>query len=140
MLSERSARTAERQVNDSCPIRLDAVTDRYPTPQFRRTALAPGILGALVLIATVGITAPDGLTIVRYAVSILALIVVVFAWQAKQWWWSAVLAGVAVLFNPVLPIEFERDILLGIHYGSALAFIGAAILVKIRNTEDRNSR
>jgi hypothetical protein len=112
----------------------------YPTPQFRRTALAPGILGALVLLAGIALLGGDGFTIIRFAASILALVVGVFAWQARQWWWLIGLVPIAVLWNPVLPIEIGGDPWLGLQYVGALVFIAAGILIKIRNPEDRNKR
>jgi hypothetical protein len=113
---------------------------RYPTPQFRRTALVPAILGALVLVAGVALVGGDGFTVIRFAVCILALVVSVFAWQARQWWWLVGLVPVAVLWNPVLPIEIGGDVWLGMQYVAALIFIAAGMLIKIRNPEDRNKR
>jgi len=116
------------------------MTDRYPTPEFRRTALAPGVLAAIVVLAGIPLISTDGFTIIRFAVSILALIIAVFAWQAKQWWFTALLAVVAVLFNPVLPIEIGADLLLVLHFVAAVVFVLAALLIRTRNTEDRNRR
>lgn len=114
--------------------------DRYPTPQFRRTALAPGILGALVTLAGVALIGVDAHTVILFAVSILAAIIAVFAWQARQWFWIVPLALVVVAFNPVLPIDFTPEVASGVHYVSALVFIAAAIFIKVVNTEDRNAR
>jgi hypothetical protein len=82
----------------------------------------------------------DGYIVIRFAVSILALIVAVFAWQARQWWWVPLLAAIAVVFNPVIVVPIEGDPLLGAHYVSALVLIVVAVLVKVRNPEDRNRR
>ncbi len=116
------------------------MSNRYPTPEFRRTALAPGVLCAIVLLAGVALVGQDGYVVIRFAVSILALIVAVFAWQARQWWWIPLLAAVSVAFNPVVVVPLEGDLLLGAHYVSALALIVVAVLVKVRNPEDRNRR
>jgi hypothetical protein len=112
----------------------------YPTPKFRRTALAPGIVGALVLLAGIALIDTGGFTVILFAVCILALIVSVFAWQAKQWWWLIGLLPIAVLYNPVFPIELDPDTRLGAQYVAALVFIAAGLLIKIRNPEDRNRR
>ena len=112
----------------------------YPTPQFRRTALAPGILGALVLLAGIALIGSDAFTVIRFVVSILALIVIVFAWQAKMWWWIIGLGPIAVLWNPIIPAELSDDVWLGAEYVAALIFIAAGILIKIRNPDDRNQR
>ena len=112
----------------------------YPTPQFTRPALAPGILGALALLAGVALVQSDTFTVIRYVASILALIVIVFAWNAKQWWWIIGLAPIVIAWNPVVPIEFPDDLWLGMQYVAALIFIAAGIRIKVRNPEDRNRR
>jgi hypothetical protein len=113
----------------------------YPTPAFRRTALAPGILGAIVLLAGLALLDTTGFTWIRFAVSILALIVSVFAIQAKQWWWLIGLVPIAVVWNPIVPIETEPlQLFTGLQYVAAIIFIVAGIRIKIRNPEDRNRR
>ena len=121
-------------------LNFEAMSASYPTPEFRRTALAPGILGAIVLIVGVALIAGDGFTIILFAVSILALVMVVFSWQAQQWWWIVGFAPIAVIWNPVLPLGLEGDLWLGAQYAAALVFIAAGVLIKIRNPEDRNRR
>lgn len=111
----------------------------YPTPEFRRTALVPGILAAIVLIAGAVLVGTDGFTWIRFAVSILALIVAVFAWQARHWWWLIGLVPIAIVWNPVWPFEFDGPIWQGAQFAAALIFILAAILVKIVNVDDRNA-
>jgi len=112
----------------------------YPTPRFRRTALAPAIVGALALLAGIALIDSDTFIVVNYVVSILALIVSVFAWQARQWWWLIGLVPIAVVWNPVFPVGLEGDAWLGLQYVAALVFIAAGVLIKIRNPEDRNRR
>lgn len=116
------------------------MTNRYPTPEFRRTALAPAVLAAIVLLAGIALVGLDGYFVIRFVVSILALIVAVFAWQARQWWWIPLLAAIAVLFNPVVVMTLEGGMQLGAHYVSALVIIVVGVLVKVRNPEDRNRR
>lgn len=114
----------------------------YPT-RSRRTALAPGILAAITLLIGVAIITTDGFTVVRYVVSILALIVSWFAWQAKQWWWIIGLVPVAVLWNPVYVIDLSPidlgmpDLWLGLQYGAVLLFLAAGILIRIADPDAR---
>lgn len=108
----------------------------YPT-RSRRTALAPAILAAIALLIGVAVITTDGFIIVRYVVSILALIVAVFAWQARQWWWIIGLAPIAVLWNPVLPIDIgQPDLWLGLQYIAVLVFLAAGILIKVIDAGD----
>ncbi|MGX5681219.1 DUF6804 family protein [Schumannella luteola] len=102
----------------------------YPSPA-RRTALIPALLAAVALLVGVALIDGGGFTVIRYIVSIFALIVAVFAWQAKHWWWLIPLVPIAILWNPVFPIELGLpDVWLGLQYGAALVFIAAGILIK----------
>ena len=63
------------------------MSDRYPT-RTRRTALIPAIIAVIALLIGVALIDSDGFTVIRYIVSIFALIVAVFAWQARQCGWG----------------------------------------------------
>ena len=103
----------------------------YPTRR-RRTALIPAVLVTIVLLAGAALIESDTFTVIRYVVSIFALIVAVFAWQAKQWWWLIGLVPIAVLWNPVIPIELGLpDLWLGLQYVAALVFVAAGILIRV---------
>jgi len=113
----------------------------YPTPAFRRTALAPGILATIVLFAGFALLNSDGFVWIRFAVSILALIVIVYALQAKQWWWLFGLAPIAVLWNPIVPVDVPDPVLwMAMQYVAAGVFIAAGLLIKIVNPDDKNRR
>ncbi len=113
---------------------------RYPTPEFRRLALAPSIIAAIVLLATVAVIGSDAYLIVRFVVCIFALIVAVFVWQSRAWWWLLLLVPVAVFWNPILPLGFDHDVWLIAHYVASLVFIVVGILVKVRNADDKNAK
>jgi len=105
----------------------------YPK-RTRRTALVPAIIAVIALLIGVALITSDGFTVIRFVVSIFALIVAVFAWQAGQWWWLLGLGPIAVLWNPVIPIEIGQglpDLWLGLQYVAALIFIAAGVLVKV---------
>jgi hypothetical protein len=116
------------------------VSASYPTPQFRRPALAPGILAAIVLLAGIALIGNDAFLIIKFAVSILALIVCVFAWQARQWWWLGLLLPIAVIWNPVIPIEIAGALAFGLQYVAALIFVVVGVLIKIPNQDARPKR
>ena len=102
----------------------------YPTNR-RRTALIPAIIAVIALLAGIALIGTDGFTVILYIVSIFALIVAVFAWQAGQWWWVIPMAAIAVLWNPILPITLGMpDLWLGLQYVAALIFIAAGVLVR----------
>jgi hypothetical protein len=112
------------------------MTNRYATPAFTRPALAPGILGAIALLAFIAVVGDPGwFTIARYVVSILALIMCVFAWQAKQWWWIPLLAAVAVLWNPVLPIDLPVVAWQIAHILGAALFVASGLFIKVHRVD-----
>ena len=102
-----------------------------PQPTANRAALVPGFLGAIVLLAGLALVDSDWYTWVLYAVSIFALILCVFAVQAKSWWWLVGLVPIAVLWNPVLPITALTPILPIVSLVAAGVFTAAGILIKI---------
>lgn len=100
-------------------------------PAVSRVALAPGLLGAIVLIGGLALIGTEWYLYVQYAVSILALILCVFAGQAKMWWWFAALIPIAVIWNPVWPIGFPDLALRLAHLAGAAVFVAVAVTVKV---------
>jgi hypothetical protein len=109
--------------------------NRYGAPTFRRTALAPGLLAAIVMIAGFALIGQDSYLVIEYVVAILALIVAWFAFQARQWWWIPLLLAIAVIWNPVFPFHFSGPYWFGAQYVAILVFVLVAILVKVPITE-----
>jgi hypothetical protein len=111
------------------------VSASYPT-RSRRTALVPSLLAVIALLIGVALIEGDGFIVIRYVVSILALIVAVFAWQARQWWWIIGLAPIAVLWNPVFPLDLGlADLWLGLQYVAAILFIVTGIFIKVQDKD-----
>lgn len=82
------------------------IDDRYGRRPERR-ALAPAVLAVIVLLAGLALLDSDGFVWIRYAVSILSLIIAVFVWQARRWAWLPVPIVIAVLWNPAVPFPFS---------------------------------
>jgi len=94
--------------------------------------LIPALIAALALVVGVALIDGGGFTVIRFIVSIFALIVAVFAWQAGHWWWLVPLVAIAVVWNPVIPLDFgPAQLWLGLQYGAAAVFIAAGILIKV---------
>lgn len=101
-------------------------------PASARTALAPGILAAIVLIAGLALIGNSWFLGVRYVVCILALILCVFAGQGRQYWWFVALIPVAVVWNPVWPITGIADIPWRLlQLAGALVCIAAGIRIRV---------
>lgn len=103
----------------------------YGTPRWRRPVLAPGILGAVVLVAGFALIGADGFTVIRYATSILALVCAWIAVQNRSWWTIAPLVPMALLWNPVVPVDLPDAGWLIAHYVGAALFILVAVLVRV---------
>jgi hypothetical protein len=101
-----SGNRAERRAAARGEAPPPSLADRYGTRKQRR-ALAPAVVGVLVLLGGLLLVGQDAYLFIRFAVSVLALITGVFVWQAKQWAWLVPPVVVAVLWNPVLPFAFE---------------------------------
>ena len=104
----------------------------------RRVALPAAILAALVLLVGAGIIDTEIFTVVRYVVSILALICVVLVVQARQWWWAIGLIPIAILWNPVFPIVIDdTQLFAGLHYAAALVCIAIGIGARVTDSKSR---
>ncbi|MFB2581845.1 DUF6804 family protein [Herbiconiux sp. P15] len=111
------------------------MSSRQTAPDFTRPALAPGILGAIALVAFLAVVDSDWFTIARFVVAILALIMCVFAGQARQWWWIPPLVAIAVLWNPVLPIDLPLVGWQIAHVVGAIVFVASGLLIKVHRVD-----
>lgn len=100
-------------------------------PTFTRSALAPGLLGAIALLGGLALLDVGSFIIIRYVVSILAVIMCVFAIQAKAWWWLIGLVPIAIIWNPVVVIELHGQGWVSIQFIAAIVFIIAGIRIKV---------
>jgi hypothetical protein len=98
--------------------------------------MPPALLGAIVLLATIGLIGTDSYLYVRYAVSILGLIFIVIAIQYRKWWWGLPMLPLAVVWNPAWPFEFNSDVWQVLILVGSAVFITAAILFCTVDTTD----
>lgn len=103
----------------------------YQQPQFSKMALAPGILATIALGIGLALIGTELFTVVLYAVSILAIIVAVFAVQARSFWWLIGLAPIAVLWNPVWPIALPEDPWRFLQIAAIGVFMAAGLRIKV---------
>ncbi|MGC5166225.1 DUF6804 family protein [Luteimicrobium sp. DT211] len=107
-------------------------SDRYGDDGTLRSALVPGILGGIAaLVGTAFATSSGGFTVIRYVVAILALIMIVFAVQAKAFVWVVPLAAIAVLWNPVVAFGFHGTWWGIVQVLVALLFVVAGVRIKV---------
>lgn len=106
-------------------------------PERVRPVLVPCLLAGLVLLATIPLIGTDWYTTVRYVVSILALIVVVIAFQSGRGPWALPLLIPAVLWNPVVPLDLARLVLLIAHLLAAALFLAVGVLLRAPATDAR---
>jgi hypothetical protein len=123
---------------------MSGSTTRYgtkPDPGVRRLALIPGVIAAIALLLG-GTTLDEGpFEVVRYIAAIFAAIVLVFAVQAKQWWWLPLFAAIVVLWQPVLVVRVEpTELWHGLQYAAALVFLLAGWFIKVPIPEDQRRR
>lgn len=108
---------------------MNAASKKNPV-EYQRNALAPGILAAIVCLAGLSLLSHEYYTVVRFIVSILAIIVAWFAVRAGQWWWAPVMVVVAVLWNPMFPFAFTGPWWISAHIVVAAVFIAAGASIK----------
>jgi len=100
-------------------------------PEFTRPALAPGLLAAVALVAGSVLLDSSIFTGFRYAVSILALIVLVFAIRGRAWWALPLLAAIAVLWNPVVVVPLDGQPWAALQFVAAVVFVIVGVRTKV---------
>lgn len=95
-------------------------------------ALAPGLLGAIVVLAGLALLDVSTFIVIKYATAILAAIVGWFAIQGRAWWALPLLAAVIVIWNPVLPFDLHGQWWVAGQFGAVIVFIVCALLVKVK--------
>lgn len=101
------------------------------TTRYVRPARLPGLLGAAACVGGLFVLDFEGYLIIRYMVSILALIIVVFLIQGRAWWWIAPMLAVAVLWNPVYPFQFEGSGWMAAHIMAGATFLATGLFTKV---------
>jgi hypothetical protein len=100
-------------------------------PPFTRPALAPSLLAAVVLLACTAIVDSSAFVFARWGVTVLALIVLVFAVRGRAWWASVLMAAVAVCWNPLVVVPVPGEVWAALQIVAAALFIVVGILVKV---------
>lgn len=98
---------------------------------FTRPALAPALIAAIVLVACVAIVDSSAFVFARWGVTVLALIIVVFAVRARTWWAALVMAAVAVCWNPLVTVPIPGEAWAALQIVAAALFIVVGIVVKV---------
>ena len=100
-------------------------------PALIRPALLPGSLGAVVAFVGTGLIGSDLYLVIRFAISILALIMAVYAAQARRWLWILPLAALAVIWNPVVPFDFSGQPWVLAHIAAAAVFLLVGFFLRV---------
>lgn len=111
-----------------------------PTNQPTRSArpvLLPAIVGAAAVMAGLLVLGSDGYTVVRYIVSIFALIVAALAVQHGRWIWALPMAAIAIVWNPVFPLPWEGTLFAALHIIGAATFLAAGLLLRVPDSAQR---
>lgn len=99
---------------------------------YQRNAFAPSLLAAAALFISPLLMGGEWFLLVLFLVSIMAVIVVWFAVQARHWWWVPVFAAIAVIWNPVFPFPFTGPVWTAAQPVAAVTFLVAGAMIKVR--------
>lgn len=105
---------------------------RKTPSRYQQNAFAPGVIAAVVLFIAPLLIDNDGFVVVRFLVSILALVVAWFAIQAKHWWWVPVFVAIAVLWNPVFSFPFAGPVWTAAQPAAAVMFLIAGVMIRVK--------
>ena len=105
-----------------------------------RPAFLPGILGAVAAFVGTGLIGSDAYLMIRFAISILALIMAVYAGQGGRWLWILPLAALAIVWNPVVSVGLSGGPLLLAHLAAAAVFLLVGFLLRVPTPDPRPPR
>ena len=109
-------------------------------PALIRPAFLPGILGAVVAFVGTGLIGSDFSLVIRFAISILAMIMAVYAAQGRRWLWILPLAALAVIWNPVFPVDFSGPPWVVAHIAAAGVFLLVGFFLTVPDKGDGRPR
>jgi hypothetical protein len=98
---------------------------------FTRPGLAPALLAAAALAFCVGFIDDKGFYYLRLGVTVLALITLVFAWNARNVVAMIGLVVIVVLWNPIFQIPIPGQIWAAMQLAGAAAFVALGILIRV---------
>ncbi len=107
------------------------VAGKKETPPFTRPALAPSLIAAMLLLACVAVIDASAFVFARWGVAVLALIVLVFAVRGRTWWAAALMAAVAVCWNPIAVVPIPGEVWAALQIVAAALFVVVGIVVKV---------
>lgn len=107
-----------------------------PVPDFTRPALAPGLIAAIVLLACVAFLDAPAFVAVRWGVTVLALIILVFALRGRAWWALVVTAAIAVCWNPLVTVPIPGQVWAALQIVAAALFVVMGLAVKVPRTTE----
>lgn len=98
---------------------------------YQRNALAPGLIAAAVLFLAPVLIQAGWAELVLFVAAIFSLIVAWFALRARHWWWVPVFAGIAVVWNPVMPFPFSGPVWTAAQPAVAVLFLVSGATIKV---------
>lgn len=96
----------------------------------RRPHLIPSAIAAAMLLAAMWKWPYDYYTVMRLAVCGAAVFVAYKAWTFKRVWGVWAFGFVTVLFNPLVPVHFERGTWQVIDLAAAAMFIAGVVVLR----------
>jgi hypothetical protein len=134
-MAARKGRPAAGSSLQGVPASTATSTPKTPgkkeTPPFTRPALAPSLIAAMLLLACVAVIDSSAFVFARWGVAVLALIVLVFAVRGRTWWAAAVMAAVAVCWNPIAVVPIPGEVWAALQIVAAALFVVVGIVVKV---------
>lgn len=101
------------------------------SPRLINPALAPAILGIIVLLAGLALAESDAYLYIRFGVSILAVIIIVFAVQGRAWLWAIPPAAVAIAWNPLFVIDFGQELVATLSLLASAALLATGLFMRV---------
>ncbi|PZF59974.1 hypothetical protein DEJ23_01390 [Curtobacterium sp. MCSS17_008] len=93
-------------------------------------------MAAVVLLACTAIVDAPAFVFARWGVTVLALIVLVFAVRGRTWWAAVLTAAIAVCWNPVVVVPIPGEVWAALQVLAAALFVVVGLVVKVPRETD----
>ncbi len=93
-----------------------------------------------MLLACVALIDASAFVFARWGVTVLALIILVFAVRGRAWWAAALMAAVAVCWNPLVVVPIPGQVWAALQIVAAALFIVVGLAVKVPRETDAAGR
>ena len=104
-------------------------------PSRGRPVLIPALIAGVLLLAAVAPLEYGFYTVLRIAVTVVAVWIALASVRSRQVGWVVVAIIMAILFNPLIPVSLSKEVWVPIDVAGAVLVVLAGVFVRSKRAE-----